>query len=197
MPSVCNVTKNAPTKINFLATIRVPVGYKLVEPPEYNLYLTLDSTNLKTDAVVELKESIIIIEKDAQGNPTRTLNCSSKIAKVNVHGSIYYNLVVSKFKTAQALDNSEFTAFSSNDVLPVDAVLGYACAECDFPPDSLYGFDVKLTKLPEFITTHSGTQIFYNPETPEEFYAALADANESEVIQVPYTITITPKGPND
>lgn len=197
MAASCNVSKNPPSKLNFLASVKIPVGYRLVNPPEYNLYLTLDSTNLKTDTVFEFVDSIIVIERDATGNPTRTLPCSSKVARVTVHGTIYYNLVISKFQTAQSLDAAEFTGFSSNDVVPVNITLGYACAECDFPSDALYGFKVDITKLDEFVTTHSGTQIFYNPQSPDEFYAALAEPNDSEVIQVPYTITITSVGPND
>lgn len=191
MANTCSIVKNPPYIVNFLATVRIPAGYKIQAIPNYDLYLTLDSTNVKTDRLFENKEVIVTIGTDVNGNPI-TMPCTTKIIKLDLHGTLYSNLVVSTFETVNAVTAQSLTAFSGINAIPIDTVLGYACPDCDFPDDALFGYTTELTKLDEFIITASGTQIFYNPADPEEFFEALSDATTSQVIQVPYTLTITP-----
>ncbi|MGL4346057.1 MAG: hypothetical protein ACRCTE_12745 [Cellulosilyticaceae bacterium] len=191
MPIPCALNPSKPTVITFVATVPIPIGYILTNPPLYELHLTLDSNHLHTTLTIELKDSIITLNNSDPTNP-QTLSCLSKVYKLSLQGSILYNLVIERFQTFKNLDPAKFTAFSSNNIVNVDAELGYSCYECDFLNDINTRYTTDIIKGTEFVITDNASIIPYNPLEPEPFFDALSDPNSSQVIQVPYTLTITP-----
>lgn len=185
----CTINPAAPSVFTFLATVRIPLGYIITEPPIYNLHLTLDSNNLRKELSIELKNSTIYLD---DSDPSKVLNCFSKVYKVELHGPVYYNVVIERFQTAQNLDPSKYTAFSSADAININTDLGYSCYECDFPSDIQTHFTTSITQGTEFVITSDGSIIPHNPLDPDPFFAALKDPNSSQTIQIPYTLTITP-----
>lgn len=185
----CAINPADPSVFTFLASVRIPVGYVLIDPPIYNLHLTIDSSNLRTELEIDFKPSTIYLDDT---DPTKTLTCLSKIYKLEIHGAVYYNVVVERFQPAHNLDPAKYTAFSGDDTVNISADLGYSCYECDFPVGDEDHFTTIITKGTEFVVTDNGSIIPYNPQDPEPFFEALRNPNTSQMIQIPYTLTVTP-----
>ena len=200
----CSIQRAPELKIQFMATVRIPVGFKVnVNPTEeqhkYQDYITIDRNALSVNIVEELRDADIDIPDFKNKGLTTKMACKSKIRVIKLVGPLFYNAIATGFiplASAQIDDKegeviiSPATAFSSSGTMEIDFDLGYMCYECLFDPGQITGFKVKLVEGEAFVITETGTKEPYNPAAPEAFLALL-DGKGEKVIHYPFTIVIS------
>ena len=200
----CSIQRAPELKIQFMATVRIPVGFKVnVNPTEeqhkYQDYITIDRNALSVNIVEELRDADIDIPDFKNKGLTTKMACKSKIRVIKLVGPLFYNAIATGFiplASAQIDDKegeviiSPATAFSSSGTMEIDFDLGYMCYECLFDPSQITGFKVTLTEGEPFVIAETGVETPYKPENPAEFLAVL-DGKAEKVIHYPFTIVLS------
>lgn len=192
MNSFCNIYKNPPCNIKFLATVIIPAGYTLSDPLDYYIHLALSDKDLRIDPIYEPEECNMNPQGNCYNSPPQSTCCSPSLLVLNLHGALYANVAVSTFQPVDPITQPSETIFSSDSVIPVDVNLGYTCPNSTCSLQEFLSFNTTVSHAPEFLITNCGYEIFHLPNNPIPFFTALSNPNASRVIQIPYTITITP-----
>lgn len=202
--AVCNIIATDPIITHFIARVTIPVGFCIAEPEDYGVFVTIDRGEINYNQLLVSKEATVIIEPERtiteDGSSIDidavTMQCDVQIREFKIAGPLYYNTIIKGFKPKEFLEipdeTVEPTAFSNHDTILVDEALGYACLDCELQEGIFTGTTVELTNTSPFVITETGTQVFYNEANPTEFFDALNNSESTQVILIPYTLTITP-----
>lgn len=208
MANVCTVRRNPRVVKEFVATVTIPIGFKVIgngDDPRYPYtdYISIDRSALQVSMIEELYPSIIQVPDCQDPTKTQELPCESKVRTIKLTGPLNYSAIISGFMpvipveaTPQTPDVTVTTptAFNDSKMVEISCNLGYSCYECDFPDDFIQGFKVEIIQNDEFLVNHSGNIIFHHAEAPEDFMRELNGLN-TVIINIPFVLTLTPTEP--
>lgn len=178
-------------RIHFTATIKVPAGFIIASLENYSIELLLDQSDLHQTKITTSKPSYVPVGSKEEGSYS-TLSCFSKLNKLNVYGSIKYNVVAKTFKPAKLLQGESVTSFTASDTLVVDMDLGYKCYGNLGVEQIPNQFTIRAIKHTEFLIDETGEKISFCKDHPHCFFNALSASGSTQTICVPYTLIIKP-----
>lgn len=204
MANVCTIKKAARLTQDFVATVVIPIGFKLVDNGvdpvnPYQCYMSFDKNSIISTVAHQLFSSVITIpDLDNPGQMT-TIDCMSKINEVTLTGPLFYNAIISGFEPVSALTPvttslsvvTAPTAFSNSETIEVQRIVAYGCHECDFPDNIMSSFEISIVQHEEFLVNNHGNIIFNRPPSTQEFFDALKEGDVSQVIHIPFTLVMS------
>lgn len=204
MADYCTIVKSGQMMREFVATVTIPVGFKVIgdgaDPRyPYTNYISLDRGSIETHIEEKSFPSVIYVPDSQDPTQTQELHCQSKARVIRLDGPLFYSLVVSGFMPVVPTEPESHThvvvtvptAFNTNNTIQIMDAIGYTCYECQLPPEILADYKLEIIQRDEFIVTNSGNIVFHRAEAPEEFFAELNGKN-TVTINYPLCLILTP-----
>lgn len=207
MADYCTIVKCSQVIREFVATVTIPVGFKIIgdgQDPRhpYTDYISMDRGSMETHLEEQMFPSVISIPDPADPTQTIELNCQSRARVIKLQGPLFYSVVVSGFMPTLPTEPESHngivvtvpTAFTSNNTIQIADAIGYMCYECQIPPEILANYKLDIIQKDEFIITNNGNIVFHRAEAPQDFFAEL-DGKNTVTINYPLVLSLTPLDP--
>lgn len=207
MADYCTIVKSSQVIKEFVATVTIPIGFKIIgdgNDPRYPYkdYISMDRGSIETHTEEQMFPSVISIPDPQDPTQTITLNCQSRARVIKLEGPLFYTVVVAGFmpvlpvepQTQTDIVVTVPTAFTANNTIQIMDAIGYTCYECQMSPEILANYKLEIIQKDEFIITSNGNIIFHRAEEPQDFFAEL-DGKNTVTINYPLMLILTPLDP--